>query len=87
VAPLSPTDWELIFGGKTILLDPSIRELELSVPLAPQDQQEQSTVGGTSRTHYNVAGVALANKLPRMAWAVLATGKAYRAPPLAAALV
>jgi transposase len=41
----------------------------------------------TSRTHYNVAGVALANKLARMAWAVLATGEAYRPPQLAAACV
>ena len=29
----------------------------------------------TSRVHHNVAGVALANKLARMAWAVLAKGK------------
>jgi transposase len=34
----------------------------------------------TARTHYNVAGVALANKLARIAWAVLATGEAYRPP-------
>ena len=34
----------------------------------------------TSRTHHNVAAVALADKLARMAWAVLATGEAYRAP-------
>jgi transposase len=39
----------------------------------------------TSRTHHNVAVVALANKLARMAWAVLATGEAYRPPLLAAA--
>ena len=39
----------------------------------------------TARTHHNVAGVALANKLARMAWAVLATGEAYRAPLPAAA--
>jgi transposase len=39
----------------------------------------------TSHTHRNVAAVALANKLARMAWAVLATGEAYRAPLLAAA--
>jgi transposase len=37
----------------------------------------------TSRTHHNVAGVALANKLARMAWAVLATGEVYRPPVLA----
>jgi transposase len=37
----------------------------------------------TARTHYNVAGVALANKLARMAWAVLSTGEAYRPPELA----
>ena len=34
----------------------------------------------TARTHYNVAGVALANKLARIAWAVLATGEGYRPP-------
>jgi transposase len=38
----------------------------------------------TSHTHRHVAAVALANKLARMAWAVLATGEAYRAPLLAA---
>jgi transposase len=37
----------------------------------------------SSRSHYNVVGVALANKLARMAWAVLASGDAYR-PPLPA---
>ena len=36
----------------------------------------------TSRTHYNVVGVALANKLARMAWAVLAKGEVYRPPML-----
>src|SRR6267378_2925788 len=35
----------------------------------------------TARTHRHVAGVAVANKLARIAWAVLATGEAYRAPP------
>ncbi|MEP6962814.1 MAG: IS110 family transposase [Acidobacteriota bacterium] len=39
----------------------------------------------TARTHRNVACVALANKLARMAWAVLANGEAYRPPQLAAA--
>ena len=34
----------------------------------------------SSRSHYNVVGVALANKLARMAWAVLASGEAYRPP-------
>jgi transposase len=34
----------------------------------------------TARTHYHVAGVALANQLARIAWAVLATGEAYRPP-------
>jgi transposase len=37
----------------------------------------------SSHTHYNVVGVALANKLARMAWAVLASGEAYRPPMLA----
>jgi transposase len=39
----------------------------------------------TSRTHHNVAAVALANKLARMAWAVLAKGETYRPPLLVAA--
>ena len=38
-----------------------------------------------SRTHRNVAAVALANKLARMAWAVLAKNEPYRPPMLAAA--
>jgi transposase len=39
----------------------------------------------TARTHRHVAGVAVANKLARIAWAVVATGEAYRAPlPVAA---
>ena len=39
----------------------------------------------TTRTHSNVAAVALANKLARMAWAVLAKNEPYRPPMLAAA--
>ena len=39
----------------------------------------------TSRTHRNVAGVALANKLARMAWAVLTKNEHYRPPMLASA--
>ena len=37
----------------------------------------------TARTHQNVAIVALANKLARMAWAVLVKNEAYRPPLLA----
>ncbi len=37
----------------------------------------------TSRTHRNVAAVALANKLARIAWAVLAKNEPYRPPVLA----
>ena len=37
----------------------------------------------TSRTHRNVAAVGLANKLARMAWAVLAKNEPYRPPMLA----
>jgi transposase len=33
-----------------------------------------------ARTHQNVAIVALANKLVRMAWAVLCKNEAYRTP-------
>jgi transposase len=34
----------------------------------------------TARTHRNVAAVALANKLARIAWAVLAKNEPYRPP-------
>jgi hypothetical protein len=34
----------------------------------------------TARSHPNVVAVALANKLSRVAWAVLARGEAYRTP-------
>ena len=37
----------------------------------------------SARTHRNVATVALANKLARMAWAVLANQEEYRPPVLA----
>src|SRR5260370_91726 len=37
----------------------------------------------TSRTHRNVVAVALANKLARIAWAVLAKNEPYRHPILA----
>jgi transposase len=37
----------------------------------------------TARTHRNVAAVALANKLARMAWAMLAKNEEYRPPVLA----
>ena len=36
-----------------------------------------------ARTHENVAIVALANKLLRMAWAVLCKNEVYRGPILA----
>ena len=36
----------------------------------------------TARTHHNIAIVALANKLARMAWAVLAKNEIYRPPIL-----
>ncbi len=39
-----------------------------------------------SRTHHNVVAVALANKLARMAWAVLAKDEVYRPPELASSL-
>ena len=37
----------------------------------------------TGRTHRNVAAVALANKLARIAWAVLAKNEPYRPAVLA----
>jgi transposase len=41
----------------------------------------------TARTHYHVAAVALANKLARIAGAVLATREAYRPPLLSGASI
>ena len=41
----------------------------------------------TSRAHSNVVAVALANKLARMAWALLTKGELYRPPLLAAEAV
>jgi len=41
----------------------------------------------TPRTHYKVAGVALANKLARIAWAVLAKEEQYRPPVLVGSTV
>lgn len=38
-----------------------------------------------ARTHHNVAAVALANKLARIAWAVLSKSEVYRPPLLSAA--
>jgi transposase len=41
----------------------------------------------TTRKRIQVAAVALANKLARMVWAVLAKGQAYRPPVLAQPVV
>ncbi len=40
----------------------------------------------SSRTHHNIVTVALANKLARMAWAVLAKGEPYRSHVAASAI-
>ena len=85
-------------GGKQKLLgigkrgNRYLRKLFVQCARAVLQQKTKQTPGLrtwleklTSRTHRNVAAVALANKLARMAWAVLATGEAYRAPLAAAA--
>jgi transposase len=84
-------------GGKQKLLGISkrgnryLRKLFVQCARAVLQQKAKQTPGLkawleklTSHTHRHVAAVALANKLARMAWAVLATGEAYR-PPLPAA--
>jgi len=84
-------------GGKQKLLgiskrgDRYLRKLFVQCARAVLQQKSKQTPGLkawleklTSHTHRHVAAVALANKLARMAWAVLATGEAYR-PPLPAA--
>ena len=84
-------------GGKQNLLGISkrgnryLRKLFVQCARAVLQQKTKQTPGLkawleklTSHTHRHVAAVALANKLARIAWAVLATGEAYR-PPLPAA--
>ena len=84
-------------GGKQKLLGISkrgnryLRKLFVQCARAVLQQKTKQTPGLkawleklTSHTHRHAAAVALANKLARIAWAVLASGEAYR-PPLSAA--
>ena len=59
-------------GARAVLQQRSKQSSGLSVWLAQL----------ISRSHRNVAAVALANKLARMAWAVLAKNEQYRPPVL-----
>jgi transposase len=90
--------WEHSTGGKQKLLGISkrgnsyLRRLFVQGARAVLQQSAKQSPGLrawlvqlTSRTHRNVAGVALANKLARMAWAVLAKNETYRPPMLAGA--
>ena len=80
-------------GGKQKLLgiskrgNPYLRRLFVQGARAVLQQRTKQSAGLsrwlaqlTSRTHRNVAGVALANKMARMAWAVLAKNEQYRPP-------
>jgi transposase len=82
-------------GGKQKLLgiskrgNPYLRKLFIQGARAVLQQSAKQSSGLsawlaqlTSRTHRNVAAVALANKLARMAWAVLAKQQEYRPPVL-----
>jgi transposase len=83
-------------GGKQKLLgiskrgNPYLRRLFVSGARAVLQCRDKQPLGLSawlgqlaSRVHSNVAAVALANKLARFAWAVLAKSEAYR-PPLSA---
>jgi transposase len=83
-------------GGKQKLLGISkrgnsyLRRLFIQGARAVLQQSTKQTSGLSAwlanlkaRTHTNVAAVALANKLARMAWAVLAKDEPYRPPMLA----
>jgi transposase len=85
-------------GGKQKLLGISkrgnkyLRTLFLQGAHSVVQQRNKQSPGLSSwlaqllgRTHQNVVIVALANKLVRMAWAVLCKNERYRAPVLAAA--
>ena len=78
-------------GGKQKLLgiskrgNPYLRRLFVQGARAVLQFREKQSPGLrnwlaelSSRAHYNVVGVALANKPARMAWAVLAKGEVYR---------
>jgi transposase len=78
-------------GGQQRLLgiskrgNPYLRRLFVQCARAVLQQRTKQSSGLstwlaqlTSRTHRNVAAVALANKLARIAWAVLAKNEAYR---------
>jgi transposase len=84
-------------GGRQKLLSISkrgnayLRKLFVQCARAVLQQRSKQSAGLsawlgqlTVRAHRNVVCVALANKLARIAWAVLATGQAYRPPALAA---
>jgi transposase len=86
-------------GGKQKLLgiskrgNPYLRRLFVHGAHAVLQQRAKKSSGLSewlgkldSRVHRNVAAVALANKLARMAWAVLAKGERYRPPLLAEAV-
>ena len=46
---------------------------------------ELGIVAGMARRPFKVVAIALANKMARVAWALLARGGKYRAPAIAAA--
>jgi transposase len=91
---------EYTTGGKQKLLGISKRGnsylRRLLVPGAravlPQSAKQSSGLSAwlaqlTTRVHSNVAAVALANKLARMAWAVLAKNEPYRPPVVVGAAI
>ena len=47
VTPIRPTDWKLIFDGKTISLDPSIGNWSFRVPVPLLDKEQQGSMGGS----------------------------------------
>lgn len=53
--------------------------------LAPGQGQIDPTYGLKAKMHVNVAAVAIANKIARIAWAVLTTGERYRSTALQSA--
>jgi transposase len=65
----------LVQGARTVLQQSAKQSSGLSVWLAQL----------STRTHSNVAAVALANKLARMAWAVLSKNEPYRPPVMVGA--
>jgi hypothetical protein len=90
--PLSfPAGLPLFPGSKGISGVASVLHFQLSARISVLRRAKQSPQNNPwlaqlmARRPFKVVAIALANKMARVAWALLARGGSYRAPRLAAA--